>query len=113
ESGNFEGVQSFARIAVGQFGEVAQGCFVRLDFHVAEPAFLIGQRALQEVVKLRFRKRAQLEDLRAGNERGIDEEKGIVSGGTDKADHAAFHVREQNVLLSLVEAMDFIDEKNG
>ena len=55
----------------------------------------------------------ELEDLGAGNEGGVDVEVGIVRGGSDEADGAAFEVRKEDVLLGFVEAMDFVDEKDG
>src|SRR5581483_1975752 len=87
--------------------------FVGIDLHVAESALGIGQRALQKFEEVILGERAQLENLRARDQRGIDEEKGIVRGGADQTNHAALHVRQEDVLLRLVEAVDFVDEKNG
>ncbi len=36
-----------------------------------------------------------------------------MGGGTNQADHAAFHIRQQDVLLSFIKAMDFIDKHQG
>jgi len=52
-------------------------------------------------------------DLGAGEERGDDFEGGIFGGGTDKEDVAGFDVREEGVLLGLVEAVDFVNEDDG
>jgi len=36
-----------------------------------------------------------------------------VRGGADEFDDSAFHIRQQNVLLCLVEAVNLVDEENG
>ena len=73
---------------------------------------MILQRALQQVEQILFAERPQFENLRARNQRRIDKEKWIVRGRADQSDDAAFHIRQQNVLLRFVEAMDFVDEQN-
>jgi glutamate-5-semialdehyde dehydrogenase len=64
-------------------------------------------------VKALSGERSELENERAGNERAVDVEKGIHRGGADEPHGAAFHVGQQHVLLGFVEAVDFVDEKNG
>ena len=48
ERGNFQRVERLERVAVGDFGTMAQGVFIRRNFHEAEAAFGVGQRALQQ-----------------------------------------------------------------
>ena len=48
ERGDFQRVERLARVAVGDFGKMAQGVFLRRNFHEAEAAFGVGQRALQQ-----------------------------------------------------------------
>src|SRR6266511_3004217 len=80
---------------------------------MAKPALGIGQCALEQPEKFVLGERTQLIDLRAGDERRIDEEKRIVRGGSDEPDGARFDIGKQYVLLGLVEAMDFVNEKDG
>ena len=101
-----------ARVAVRNFREMPQRIFIGGNFHVAEAAFLVGQRALQKRKQFFFAQRAQFKNLRARNERRIDEEKRIVRRRADELDDAAFNVRQQNILLRFVEAMNFVNEQN-
>ena len=52
-------------------------------------------------------------DAAAGEQRGVDLEGGVLGGGADEADGAAFDVGQEGVLLGLVEAMDLVDEEDG
>ena len=112
QSGDFQSIQRFASISVGNPGQVPQGRFVGKDYQMSKPALLIPQGALQQTIEFFFTQRTQLKYLRAGDQRGIDKEKWIVSRGANQPDGAALHIRQQNILLSFVETVDFIDEKN-
>ncbi len=48
ERRDFERIQNFARVAVGNSRKVAQSIFVGRNFQITEAAFFIRQRALQE-----------------------------------------------------------------
>src|SRR5260370_1912170 len=52
-------------------------------------------------------------DLGAGEQRGDDFERRILSGRADKDDVAGFDVRKKGVLLGFVETVDFVDEDDG
>ena len=67
---------------------------------------------MQQRIKIVFRQRSQFKNLRTRNQRRIDEEKRIVRRRADELHHAAFHVRQQNVLLGFIETMDFVHEQN-
>ena len=95
------------------FCQVPQRCFIGVDFHVAESALCVGQRALQQIIKLLFRKWTQLENLRAGHERRIDEEEWIVRCRANQTNDSTLHVRQQHVLLRFVEAVDLVDEQDS
>src|SRR5438309_3793163 len=85
---------------------------VGLKGQMAETALPITQRALQQAVEILLAQRTQLENLRAGHQRRVDEEKWIMRRRSDQPHRAAFDIRQQNILLRLVEAMNLIDEKN-
>jgi len=91
--------KAFARVAVGHFGEMAQRSFFRLDLQVTKAAFGVGQRALQKQKKLVLCQRAQFKNLRARDERRIDEEKRVVRCCADEPHDTALDIRQQNILL--------------
>ncbi len=49
--------------------------------------------------------------LRPGQKRGVQLEGGVLGGGADEQDGAVFHMRQEPVLLRLVEAVDLVDEQ--
>src|SRR5688572_30383706 len=91
---------------------MTQGIFVGVDLHVAEAAFGIAKRAIQQFVKVILGEGAQFENLRARYERRVDEKKRIVGGGANEANDAALDIGQEDVLLRFVEAMNFVDEQN-
>ena len=63
--------------------------------------------------KIIFRQRLQLKDPGARNQRLDHFEIGIFGSRSDEYNRSVFHVRQKRVLLRLVEAVNFVDEKNG
>ena len=110
---DFQRVQSAACVAVGGFGQMAQGRFVCLDFQMAQAALLVRQRALQKQVKFFLGQRAQLENLRARNQRRVDKKEWIMRRRANQADNSVFNIRQQHVLLGFVKPMDFVDKEDG
>ena len=80
------------------------------DFIV--PAYERSQPA-QQLEQVLLGEWLQLKDLRAGDERGIDEEERVVRSRADEPDHAALHIRQQHVLLGFVEAVNLVNEQDG
>ena len=70
------------------------------------------QRAPQQRHEIRRRERLELENLRARDQRAVDVEERIVRRRADEAHRAALHIRQQHILLRLVEAVDFVDEQD-
>ena len=83
------------------------------DVLASKPTLGVLQGVMDEFYKLVGWDGFELEQHRTRNERAVDVEKRIVRRGTDEADRAAFYMREQDVLLALVESMDLINEENG
>jgi hypothetical protein len=48
--------------------------------------------------------------LRTADEWAVDVEEGVVRGGADEAQGAALDMRQEDVLLGFVEAMDLINK---
>ena len=65
---------------------------------------------MQQLDNLFFRQRLEHVHAAAGEQRGNDFERRILRGGADQADVALLHVRQECILLGLVEAMDLVDE---
>ena len=78
-----------------------------------KPAFRVGQGAAQQLQQILFSQRLQFKNLRARNQRGIDKEKWIMRRGPNQPHHPALHVRQQDVLLRLVKAVNFVNEQDG
>jgi hypothetical protein len=67
----------------------------------------------EQFESFRFGQGAQLKDLRPGDQRGVDEKKRVVGGRTHQTDHAALHIRKQDILLRFVEPVNLVDEDQG
>ena len=57
------------------------------------------------------RQRLELKDPAAADQRAVDREERILGGRADQGHDALFDVRQQHVLLGLVEAVDLVDEQ--
>src|SRR6266850_5813118 len=84
--------------------------FVHLDPIISQSAFFVFERPRHEQFQLLDAQWLELEDLRTGDERAIDVEKGVIGGRADEPQISRLYVRQQNVLLRLVEMMNLIDE---
>ena len=113
QGGKFEGIETTPGVAIANFGQVRCGILVDRDFFRAESALGIGERAMDEGAQVRRGQGPQFEDERAGNERAVDVEERVHRRRADQAHGAALDIRQQDVLLRFVEAMDFVDEQNG
>src|SRR3954468_24030739 len=78
---------------------------------MSKASLFVGQRPAKHNDDLVFGERSQFEDLRPGDEGGIDEEKWIMGGGADEPNRAAFHIRKQHILLRFVKSVDFVNEQ--
>ena len=57
--------------------------------------------------------RLEPEHAAAREERGVDGKRRVFGGGADEGDRALLDVRQECVLLRLVEAMNLVDEEDG
>ncbi len=111
--GNLECVERAAGVAVAHLRPVGHRRFLDLDLLAAETALFVCHRAAEDLGNFRLGEGLELEDLRARDERVDDEKEGVVGRGPDEGEHPALHVGEENVLLGLVQAVDFIEEEDG
>ena len=86
---------------------------VHLDAIFTEAALGIVQRAVDQFLQLLDAQRFELKNLRARNQGAVHVEERIVCRSADQAQIAALHIRQKNVLLRLVEVMNFVNEQNS
>ena len=110
--GELERVQGDAGVAADDAGQRRQRVVRDFDAQRAEAALFVGERAAEEALDLLRRERLELEDAGAGEERRDDLERGVLGGGADEGDRAVLDVRQDDVLLGLVEAVDLVDEED-
>ena len=94
-------------------GERDQSLIRDREFPAAEPAHGILERAAQQLHDVVDRQRAQHVHARARQQRADDFERRIFGGGADERERAVFDVRQERVLLGLVEAMHLVEEQHG
>ncbi len=99
-----ERVEQPARVAVG----VADDAFARFRRQLRRAGQRLG--AIQQQRLVGRLHRAQHVHGRAREQRGIDLERRILGGGADEGEQAGLDVRQEGVLLRLVEAVHLVDE---
>src|SRR5207244_130291 len=77
----------------------------------AQAALIISKRSANDRLDVLDRERLKFKDLAAADQRAIHREKWIARRRPDQRHNSFFHVRQERVLLSLVEAVDFVDEQ--
>ncbi len=82
----------------------AQGCL--------DAALAIVDRPVEESYYLLRSERLQLVDAGAGEQRADDLERGVLGGGADEGNGAVLDIRQDGVLLCLVEAVDLVDKQD-
>ena len=108
---DLQGRKRPAGVAVAHLGQELQGVVVQMDLVLAQPALLVGHGPPEQRLDVVARKRLELEDAAAADQRAVDREERVFGGRADEDHHALFHVGQQHVLLGLVEAVDFVDEQ--
>ena len=113
EGAEFEGVVGGAGVAVGIGGDAEEDVVGGIEMSVTKAAFGISKGAVEEIDDLRGGEGVEDVNLGAGEQRGDDLEGRVFGGGADKEDVAGFHVGEEGVLLSFIEAVNFVDEDDS
>src|SRR5207237_5002176 len=109
-SGDLQGGERAPRIAGRVLGYVIEELRAGHERGL-QATVLVRQRALEEDLQIRLFQRPQREYPAAREERGDHLEAGVLGGGADQRHRPALNVREQRVLLRLVEAVDLVDEE--
>lgn len=112
QRGDFQGVESAPAIPFADGRQMRHGRGVHPDVQVSQAVGMF-QGPLQEHSDGISVERLQLKDLAARGQRVVDEEKRVVGRGADEGDRPLLHVRQQNILLRLVEAVNLVNEQDG
>src|SRR5215472_1140071 len=91
---------------------MAPRVLVQLYVLVSEAAFLVCQRAIDQLLQLLDAECFESENLRARHERTVHVEERIVSGRTDETKVSSFDVGQKDILLGLVEMMNLINKED-
>ena len=80
---------------------------------LAQAAFRVGQRRVDQPPQVHRAQRFEQKHLRAADQRPVDREERIFRRRAEQPDGAALHVGQQGVLLRAVEAVNLVDEQDG
>ena len=111
--GCLERTERAARVAAGALGEKSSCIVVDRKSQRAESAFFVGQRARDQVFQILGRQRFENDEAAAREQGRVDFERRVLGGRAHEHDRPALDVRQERVLLRLVEAVDLVDEKDG
>ena len=101
--------QRGARVAAREDGDSLQERLRDLAAS-GQPSLRVGQRIALDRDELLLGEWLERMNLGPGEQRRYDLERRILGGGSDQGDVAPLHVRQESVLLGLVEAVDLVDE---
>ena len=102
-------VEHLAGVASGK----AEQCVGLDHLHLALLQLAVAcDGAMQQLVQVGVCQRLQHVDLRSRQQRADDFKRRVFGGGANQRGCACFHGGKQRVLLRLVEAVDFVDEKD-
>src|SRR6267378_1447457 len=107
---SFERIVRGPRIAAGKYSDVLDRLLAHLDRFVAEPALLIRDGPPQQRFDLFRRERLQHVHARPRKQRRDYFKRRILRRRAYQNNVAGFDVRQERVLLRLVESMHLIDE---
>src|SRR5437762_981780 len=88
------------------------GILVNFNFIISKAAFLVAERAIDQLLQLLDAERFELKNLGARNERTVYIKERVVSSRSNQPEISAFDVGEENILLRFVEVMDLVDEQD-
>jgi hypothetical protein len=108
--GEFQQVQRRSRVAAGRPHHQREGLVVRLERLGADAALGVVERPPEDGQQLRLAEAPQHEHPRPREQRGVHLERGVLGRRADEDDGARLDVREERVLLRLVEAVNLVDE---
>ncbi len=109
--GDLECRKSSPRIPVTHPHEELHRLFVDIDFEFSQPPFAVFDGSLHDLSQFVARERLEGEHLTATEKCSVDREEWVFRGGSNEDDDAFFDVGQEGILLSLIEAVDFIEKE--
>src|SRR5690606_17034378 len=110
--GVLEEVEQPATIAIGGSQKNLESVIRQAQTAIAQP-LRVGQGTIDQLAHGRLVQTFQHIDACARQQCVVQFERRILGGGTDEDQGAVFNVRQEGVLLTLVETMHLVDEENG
>jgi hypothetical protein len=107
-----EQVQRAARVAARRLRDEREGVVVEPEVAGAEPARNVPQRALDDPRDRLRGERLEHDDLAAGQERAVELEGRVLGRRAHEHDVPRLDVRQEDVLLRAVEAVDLVEEED-
>src|ERR1700761_727255 len=111
--GDFQQRERTTHVAIGGVCDQAKRFVGDLQGQFTETAFRIGQRALERGDDVVDGDRFQYMYAATREQRRVQFERRVFGGGADEDDHATLDMRQEGILLCLVEAMHLVDEQHG
>ncbi len=105
-------IEHRAGVAGSHVDQMVERVGVQDDVAGAVAPLGIAQGLEGDGAQVVFGQRRELKDTTAADQRLVDFEIGIFSGGADEDDGPVLDPGQEGVLLGLVEAVDLVDEKN-
>ena len=113
QGGQFHGVQRLPGVAVHDRRQIIHGLGVHVDVQIAESPDGVGECSADDFQNVVLGQRLQFEDAGAGQQGTVDLEIGIFRCCADQRDDPLFYIRQQVILLGLVEPVNFINEQDS
>ena len=109
---DLEARQRVAGVAFGPVRDVLERVVVDREPVAAEPARLVGERALHQRPQVFGSKGLEPEERRAAEQRRGQREVRVLGRRADEHEQPVFDVREERVLLGLVEPVHLVEEQD-
>ncbi len=109
--GELEHVERAPPIAVGRLRDELDRLGLGPELCLAQPPLPVGERAVQERGDVRLPERLEHVHPGPGEQRAHDLERGILGRGAHEGERAVLQIRQERVLLRLVESMHLVQKK--
>jgi hypothetical protein len=90
---------------------VGNGSGVDFDRERAEATFFVGYGTMEKGFNIAFAQRSELKNLGTRNQGAVDRKERVFSGRANQKNLAGFNIGQEDVLLSPVETMNFVEKQ--
>eukprot|EP01132_Coremiostelium_polycephalum_P018947 gene18947-biopygen10297 len=108
----FQQIEKTSTVAIRSSQQDLEAFLTDTQLALAQ-ALVFVQRTLQELLHRGFIEALEHIDTRPGQQGIVQFKRRVFGGGTNKDQRAVFDIRQERILLRLVEAMHFVDEQDG